>query len=121
MATSSFDSIWSLGSTRLVIGVGSTIALFVQPGPGQVNMTLKYFSGGTLEILNCLQPNNSPMGPTLFVGSTLSQQQLATASGTGYIMGTSEVLAINGHASFYLSSLSATTIVMALVGRGENY
>lgn len=108
MAISSYDSVYSMKTERINVGVGSTVATLVSPEPGQLNIVLKYFSGGTLEIIGCS------------LGVTLTAAQLASANQTGYLMGTSEILTIDGPARFYLSSTAATTIVMVLRGRSQD-
>lgn len=105
MATSSNDSVYGLETSRINVGVGSTIAILVEPIVGQQNIVLKYFSGGTLEILG------------VSAGVTLTAAQLGTANQTGYLMGTTEVLTLDGPARFYLSSTAATTIVMVIRGK----
>jgi hypothetical protein len=107
MATSSSDSVCTLGVTRMAIAPGSTQALFIDINATENNFLFKYQSGGTLEILGATGP----------LGSTLTVAQLATANQTGYLVGTSEVLSIGGACRFYLSATGATTLVHMLRGR----
>lgn len=116
MSTTSMDSVWSLGSTRIMVPVGSTLAVYMSPVPGQINTVLKYSSGGTCEIF--------PAGLTqtsigVFLGITLAAATLASLAGTCYAFSAAEVLTINGPASFYLSSTGATSILHMLVGKGQ--
>lgn len=107
MATSSADSIFGLGTTRITIGVGSTLAFLLTHVAGQNSTVLKYFSGGTLEVIGVAD------------GVTLTAAQLGAANQTGYIMGTTEVLSIDGPVRCYLSATAATTVVMALLGKSQ--
>lgn len=107
MATSSFDSVYSFGSTKIAVPVGATLALLITANAFQSAITLKYFSGGTLELIGCPQ------------GTTLTAQNLSDASGQHYLFATNETLNIGGPARFYLSSTSATTVVMALRGKSD--
>ena len=117
MATSSYDSAWNLLPLRFYVGVGATVAVFFTPLPGQVSSSIKYMNGGTLEILPAslgisFAPGTSTVNGTFFSsGSTQSAQALANLSGTGYLMGTTEVFTIAGPAPFYLSATGATTLV----------
>lgn len=127
---SSSDDIFSVAPSRLVIAPGATNALFVATTPGEKALLLKYYTGGTLEILQCsagasyLQSGttfinwNTYQNPTAWVGSTQTAAMLIALSGTGYLMGTSESLTFDGPTQLYLNNLSTgtTTIVMCLRG-----
>ena len=102
------SDIFGLAGGRLHIPVGATLATLMEPIAGQISWVVKYLSGGTLEILGATLPT---------AGSTLSAGDLSTLSGTGYLMGTSEALSIDGPARFYLSSTSATTVITVLRGK----
>ena len=93
---------FGLVGERLILAPGSTLAVFMDPVAGQGNWKVKYLSGGTLEIV----------GASL--GSTLSQASLAGLSGSGYLMGATEALDIDGPARFYLMAHGATTFVTLL-------
>lgn len=103
----SFDDIVTVIPSRVNVGVGATIATYMDVVPGQKNITIKYISGGTLEILGVTYGS---FGGTFFAGSTLSAQALANANGTGWIV-QSEILSFDGPCRFYLSSTGATSIV----------
>ncbi len=113
---------YGVNATRFYVGVGATVAQFVDVVPGQIYTTVKYVNGGTLEILPALSGQSLVAAAVaggsqtagnyqVSAGTTQSLQQLANLSGTGYLMGTTEVFTFNGPARFYLSSLSATTLV----------
>lgn len=115
----SFDSTWSLGATRLQVPTGATLALFIQPQQGQLGWQLKLLSGGTCEIL---PTGIGSSNLNLNFGTTSSAGTLANQSGQGYMLQpTPEVLKINGPASFYLSSTGATSVVAALLLKGQGY
>ena len=118
MSSSSSDSIFSLATSRVVVPVGAPLAVFMAPYPGQVGWQVKYYTGGTLEILQSTTGasfiSNSYSAPYFSAGSTQTPQQLANLSGTGYLIGTSEALSLTGPASFYLSSTGATSIAMVI-------
>lgn len=105
MSTSSNDSIFSLQTDRINVGLGATLAVLYDQTATQNSILLKYFSGGTLEIIG------------VSFGVTLTAAQMATASGTGYVVGTTEILSIDGPARFYLMSTGATTVVMSIRGK----
>jgi hypothetical protein len=107
MVTSSFDSVYSLASTQIIVPVGATLAVLVTSIAGQNALMLKQYGGGTLEIIG--MPD----------GSTLTAASLATASGNHYIMGASEVLSFDGPTRIYLSSTGATSVVMSLRGKSQ--
>lgn len=105
------SDIFGLVGGRATIAPGATLALFMSPIAGQAAWTVKYLSGGTLEILGATLPS---------AGATISAADLVALSGTGYLMGTTEALSLDGPASFYLSALSATTMVTFLRGKTAN-
>lgn len=98
---SSNDNIQTLETGKIIIPVGATLAVKVAQIPEQVALTMKYFTGGTLEII----------GITAGPGATYSASQLATLSGNGYLVDSTEVLNYGGPTAFYLSSTGATTTV----------
>lgn len=116
MATSSYDSIFALGSTRIIVPVGSTLALFMQPFAGQISTVLKLTSGGTCEIFPAGQ---TQIGVGVFLGTTVAAATLSAWAGSGYAFSASEVLTISGPVSYYLSSTGATSILHALFGKGQ--
>jgi len=118
MTTTSYDSIFSLGATRIIVPVGATVAVFMQPFTGQISALLKMFSGGTCEIL---PPGLTQTAIGVFQGTTMNGATLAAISGSGYCFTSNEVMAINGPANFYLSSTGATSIIHAVFGKGQGY
>lgn len=114
---------YGVNATRFYVGVGGTLAQFVDVVPGQIYTTVKYMNGGTLEILPALSGTSllaaivagGTQSPTIAfqpsAGTTQSLAQLGNLAGTGYLMGTTEVFTFNGPARFYLSAQSATTLV----------
>jgi len=96
--------IYGLGATRVVIAPGATNAVLIQGINYQSASLFKYFSGGSLEIINCP------------VGSTLTGAQLVTATGGGYLMDAGEKLSVDGAARYYAMATGATTTAMLLYG-----
>jgi len=116
MATTSFDSVWSLGATRVIVPIGATLAVFMQPQAGQVSTLLKMFSGGTCEILG---PAFTQVAFNIFLGTTMAGGTLAALSGSGYCLSTNETLSLSGPAYYYLSSTGATSVLHAIFGKAE--
>lgn len=99
-----------LGSTRVIVPPGATLAVVVNPVAGGCNQRLKYLSGGSLEIFNC------PVGTTAPGGSLVA---LATAG--GYLMSTTEIVEIDGPARYYLMATGATAIAALVYGLTAGY
>ncbi len=122
MTTTSFDSVWTVGVTRMAVGIGATVAAYMQPVPGQVGWVIKTLPGQTLEIYP------SAVGSSILnlnFGTTQTQSALAGFSGQGFLLGGStgavENFRINGPAQFYLGNSSGATLfayVMLLKGQG---
>lgn len=119
--SSSSDDIFALLTSRVVVPIGATASVFMDILPGEKSMTIKYLSGGTLEILPAYTGLSlTPGGTQLFgslpftSGGTQTGAMLLALSGTGYLMGSSEVLNFDGAPRFYLSSLGATSVVAVI-------
>ncbi len=94
---SSQNETFGLGGTKLIVGPGATLALYVKAPPFASGQVLKYFTGGSLEIVNAPE------------GGTLTAAQLATVGlGAGYLMGNNEAFSIEGPARYYLMATGAT-------------
>jgi hypothetical protein len=113
MSTTSYDSVFGFRTSRLTIPPGASQAVFVDGIAGQNTLVIKYFSGGTLEILGATIVNG--------VQTTLAPLDLAGLNGTGYLMTAAETLIFQGDPRFYLSATSATTVVMVLRGMGQGF
>lgn len=109
MSTSSSDSIFCLGTTRMVAGPGATQAVLVNASavPGCNSIIFKYFSGGTAEIVG------------VTTGQTLTAAQMVTLANTGYVMGTSEVLSLDGPARFYFFASGSSTACHVIFGKSQ--
>jgi hypothetical protein len=95
------NEIGVVGATRFAVGLSGTIRF--SPGPQQIVATMKIFSGGgTLEIVEC---------PPALTGSS------GVLQGTGYPVGASEILQINGPAVMYFAATGATMVVAVMIGR----
>lgn len=120
---SSSDNILSIYPSKVVVPIGATAAVFIDVAPGEQGILVKYSSGGTLELLPAslgasFVYGTSTVNYNFTSGSTQTAAMLIALSGTGYLMGTSEILTLDGSPRFYLSSLGATSIVYVLKGVG---
>lgn len=107
--SSSSDSIFVLGTTMIAVPAGVTNAIRLTPLPGQLMWQLKYSSGSSLCYL---------LG--VGFGATLSQTELSDAPNIGYLFGTqSEILKIDGPATFYLAAVAATAVIQCIVGKSQ--
>lgn len=84
-----------IGGTRIALGLSLT-PLLITPPVGSADGFLKWISGGSLEIVS----NNIP-------GASIAGQ---TVAAIGYIVGTTEVVNLNGPASFYVMAAGATSV-----------
>lgn len=118
--------LYSILTSKPFIGVGATLALFVDVLPGQLTTTIKNLgSTGVLEILPALSGLSLVAGgsnlystPNFISGSTQTLAMLAALNGTGYQMGAAEVLTFNGPCRFYLSQTGSTNQVCIMKGIG---
>lgn len=86
------------------VPAGASLAVFVKAAPGEVYSSVKYFSGGSLEI----------------IGASLGQTFSITA-GTGYLFGTTEVINIAGAASYFLCATGATVVAYFAKGLSQGF
>lgn len=110
MATSSYDSIFAYGTTQLAVPAGASAAILVKPWANQVNMLVKYISGGTL-----IDIVGVPYGSTLTGAQLAAQQNKAfrlDASPTGQFE-------VKGPAAFYLMCQGATGVFSLTVGQSQ--
>lgn len=103
MASSS-EAIFGVVTSQVVVAPGATNAVYISAEGGQGALLIKYLSGSTLEIQGSIN------------GSTMAGASLAPLIGTGYIMGTNEVLSLAGPARLYLMATGATTIACIMKG-----
>ncbi len=89
-----------LGATQISVGLSQVIRF--KMGDYQTVSAIKILSGGSLEVV-----------PPQFSGSSTAAGNAWTK---GYLVGASEVIAINGPAVFYLAASGSTVVVQALVG-----
>lgn len=92
-----------LGATRMSVGLSQV--LLVKPSNFQTVAAFKIFSGGTLEVVRPQLSGASTAGG----GSSL-------AWGNGYVVGATEIVAINTSAAFYLAASGSTVVICALIG-----
>lgn len=93
----------------LTIAPGATNARFVPQIAGEISSGIKYFTGGSLEII----------GTT--AGGTLTASQLVAAQGTGYLFGSGESLNFDGAVRYYLMATGATVVAYQLKGLSSGF
>ena len=111
MATSSFDSIFSLYTQRVTVPLGATNLVLVDGNAiaGANSVLIKMVSGGTLEILGVTT------GVTLSAAAGASAQ----AAGGGFPMDTSTLIPISGPVRFYMAATGATCVAQLMWGRSQ--
>lgn len=90
----------TFGATQIAIGISQVLR--VQGAAYQETVSLKYLSGGSLEIV-----------PPQLSGSSTAA---GNAWGKGYLVGSSEVIAWRGGAAMYFAATGATAVVQQLIG-----
>lgn len=90
------------GCTTLIVPAGASNALLVIPQSEQVSMSLKYASGGSLEIFRAVKGGTMPT-PAIVLGS-------------GYPLGDSEIVNATGAPRFFLAATGATAVANLLIG-----
>ena len=121
--STSYDLIHSIGVTRMAVGIGATIAAFMNPIAGQRGWILQPLAAGsTFELY---PPAIGSSFPNLFFGTTQPQSVLAGFSAQGFWVGGAsnaiDRIQINGPAAFYIGNSSGSTVlvqVMYLKGQG---
>lgn len=122
MATTSFDSVWTIGVTRMFLPIGATAAVWMAPVAGQVGWMIETLPGQTCEIYP------SAVGSSVLnlnFGTTQTQAALAGFSAQGFWIGGAtgaiDRFYLPGPALFYLgnsSGVSTQIAVMSLKGQG---
>lgn len=87
------------------VPAGASLAVLVQAAPGEITSSVKYFSGGSLEIIGCVGPGLTGV-PT---------------PGSGYLLGTAEVMNIDGAARYFLVATGATAVAYFAKGLSQGY
>ena len=100
---------YGFGTTILAVPPGATAARMVIPPAGTLSLSLKYFSGSSLEVFAAPQGATTGSLP-LSNGVTL---------GSGYLMGTTEVVNASGCPKFYLAATGATGVAHLLFGLSQ--
>lgn len=111
------DDINGLVGVKQFVPPGATLAVLISPQSGETGQLLKYFTGGSLEIVQA--PISNAGSQT--VGQTWAGASLVALQGTGYLLGTSEVVSISGPARFYLMATGATVTCYLLKGLTAGY
>lgn len=108
MASNVYGQIYGFTTVPVEVGVGATIATFVDVPQRAVDVKLKVTtlgSGATLTMVGCGSP-----------GTTLSAAALDTALTTGYPLAANETDSWTGPARFYLACAAATCVVTMRYG-----
>lgn len=90
---------------QYVVGVGASFSVLVQAAPGEISSTVKYFSGGSLELIGCTGP-----------GATGG-----VVAGSGYLFDAGEAVNIDGAARYYLCATGATAIAYFAKGLSQGF
>lgn len=94
------NEIFVIGGTQVAIGLSQVIR--ITAGSYQYSTALKYFSGGSLEIV-----------PPQASGSSTAA---GNAWGKGYMLGLGEVSVWDGPAAIYLAATGSTAIAHLMIG-----
>lgn len=100
---------------KVTVAPGATLALLVEPIGGQLSYLLKYASGGSLELIQ------APQGMSFGGATTWAGASLAALIGTGYLMGTTEAVNLDGPVRYYLMATGATTICYSIRGLSQGF
>jgi hypothetical protein len=104
------NDINGIAPSRVVIAPGATNSRLIQPIAGEISSGLKYFSGGSLEIVQ------APLGTTLS-----GTQLIATSADNKYLISNGEVLNFDGGVRYYLMATGATTIAYIMRGLSTGF
>lgn len=93
------------------IPTGITTAVLMQPVAGEASSAIKYYSGGSLLVMQAPVGTTSP-GASLVAGySNLLY----------YVAATSEAINWDGPCRYYLAAVGATVVVMEIRALSEGY
>lgn len=101
------NDIHAFGTTTITLAATGT--LLIPEEAGQVSGTVKYLSGGSLEIVG------------VGVGITYTGTSLSSLPGKGYLLGTSEAFSYCGPARYYLVATGSTAQCLLIRGYGPSY
>lgn len=96
------------GITAGIYNVPGGTGMLIRAAPGEISSTIKYFGGGSLEIVGA-------GGPSLSVGLTSS------LAGTGYLLSSLEAFNFEGAAYYYLIATGATATAYFLKGLSQGF
>ena len=111
------DDINGLVGVKQIVPPGATLAVLIAPQNGETGQLIKYFTGGSLEIVQA--PVSHSGGET--IGLTWTGPSLVNLLGTGYLMGAGEVVSVSGPARYYLMATGATVTCYLLKGLTAGY
>lgn len=100
MYSSGNARVYNLGVTKVAVGLSATVLVDVSAMPKALGGFIKIFSGaGTLAVV----------------------QGASTIFSDGYLVGSAEVVELQGPAKFYLAAAGATMTVGLVVRYGQGY
>ncbi len=112
------DDITGLSGYKQIIPPGATLAVLISPENGETGSILKYFSGGSLEIVQAPVSLNGATAAQTWTGASLVNLQ---ALGRTYLMGAGETVNVSGSARYYLMATGATAVAYLLNGLTSGY
>lgn len=98
------EDVLGFGATRFVIGLSSIFEVNLKTVPYAVSGQFKLLAGLTLEIVSGVSAGSDP----------------ASHRGTGYPIGTNEIISVGGASRYYLCASGATGIISMLIGKSES-
>lgn len=105
---------------KQIVPVGATVAVLISPLDGETGSLIKYFTGGSLEIVQA-PVRHDTYGQSSLIGLTWAGASLVALQGTGYLFGSSEVVSVDGPARYYLMATGATVTCYLLKGLTAGY
>lgn len=116
---SSQTYIYSVGTTKLVVPPGATLALYVKAASGERSSSVQWVSGGSAVIFGT-PVNQNPFANA--PGQTWAGASLvALENAGGFVLGSGAAYNFDGPVQYYLMAVGATAIVNKLIGYSEGY
>lgn len=101
------NDIHAFGTTTITLAATGT--LLIPEEAGQVSGTVKYLSGGSLEIVG------------VGVGITYTGTSLSSLPGKGYFLDISETINFEGPVRYYLVATGSPAVLSVLKGLSSGY
>lgn len=104
-------STYGVNPSVVYVPPGITNAVLMTPVAGEASSSIKYYSGGSLLIMQAPVGTTSP-GTSLVAGYSSLQY---------YTTSTSEAVNFDGPCRYYLTALGATAVVMQIRALSQGY